>query len=86
MTTYTLAQAKASFSKVIEEVEAGHPVLITKHGRPAAVLTKPDYSTPPPPRNLVGCLKQEFAGWKMPNDFDRMMEDEIVALFEGDAL
>jgi hypothetical protein len=34
---------------------------------------------------LQGCLKAELADWRMPDDFDRMMEDEIVALFEGDA-
>jgi prevent-host-death family protein len=86
MTIYTLAQAKARLSKVIEEVEAGQPVLITKHGQPAAVLTRADQASPPSPRKLMGCLKQEFAGWKMPDDFDRMMEGEITALFEGDGL
>jgi hypothetical protein len=33
---------------------------------------------------LQGCRKKERAGWQMPDDCDRMMDDEIVARFEGD--
>jgi prevent-host-death family protein len=84
MSTYTLAEAKAQFSKVVEEVEAGRSVLITKHGRPAAVMVQPQSAPDAPKRQLQGCLKNELAGWQMPDNFDRMMDDEIVALFEGD--
>ncbi|MDR1015590.1 MAG: type II toxin-antitoxin system Phd/YefM family antitoxin [Coriobacteriales bacterium] len=86
MTTYTLAQAKANLSKAIGEVEAGGAVLITKHGHPAALMTRPEHMPAAEKRQLHGCLKEEFAGWQMPEDFDRMMQDEMVALFEGDAL
>jgi antitoxin (DNA-binding transcriptional repressor) of toxin-antitoxin stability system len=85
VTTYTLAQAKANFSKVIGEVETGCAVLITKHGHPAALMTQPDHAPTMTKRQLQGCLKKEFANWQMPEDFDRMMQDEILALFEGDA-
>jgi prevent-host-death family protein len=85
MTTYTLAQAKASFSKVIDEVQAGGPVLITKHGHPAAMIIQPESAASTPKRHLHGCLKNEFAAWQMPDDFDRMAQNEIAALFEGDA-
>jgi antitoxin (DNA-binding transcriptional repressor) of toxin-antitoxin stability system len=86
MTTYTLAQAKANFSKVVGEVETGGAVLITKHGHPAALMTRPEHTPATAKRQLQGCLKKEFANWRMPEDFDRMMQDEILALFEGDAL
>jgi antitoxin (DNA-binding transcriptional repressor) of toxin-antitoxin stability system len=85
MTKYTLAQAKANFSKVIGEVEAGRTVLITKHGNPAALMTRPERVPVAAKRQLQGCLKKEFAGWRMPEDFDRMMQDEILAMFEGGA-
>jgi antitoxin (DNA-binding transcriptional repressor) of toxin-antitoxin stability system len=84
VSVYTLAEAKARFSKVIEEVEAGHSVLITKHGRPVATMAQPQNTPAAPKRQLQGCLKNELVGWQIPDDFDRMMEDEIVALFEGD--
>jgi prevent-host-death family protein len=85
MTTYTLAQAKANFSKVIGEVEAGRAVLITKHGHPAARITRPEHAPAAEKRQLQGCLKKEFANWQIPDDFDRMMQDDILAMFEGDA-
>jgi antitoxin (DNA-binding transcriptional repressor) of toxin-antitoxin stability system len=83
MLTYTLAQAKTQFSKVIEEAQGGSSVLITKHGHPAALITKPEIIPPAKSRGLVGCMKDEFANWVMPKDFDSMMQDEIIALFEG---
>jgi prevent-host-death family protein len=33
-----LREAKASLSAVVDAAEKGHPVMITKHGRPAAVV------------------------------------------------
>jgi hypothetical protein len=48
-------------------------------------MTRPEYTSAAAKRRLHGCLKEEFAGWQMPEDFDRMMQDEMVALFEGDA-
>jgi len=86
MTTYTLAEAKARLSKVIEEVEAGNTALITKHGHPAAVVIKPDKAIESPKRGLVGCLKKEFADWQLPEDFDRINQDEIITLFVGGAI
>jgi len=83
MTTYSLAEAKAHFSKVIEEVQGGDQVLITKHGHPAALITRPEEAAPKPRRNMNGFLKEKFEGWEMPEDFDRLGEDEIIAMFEG---
>jgi prevent-host-death family protein len=83
MVTYTLAQAKAQFSKVIEEAQRNGSVLITKHGHPAALITSPKTTSPTESRGLVGCMRDEFADWAIPEDFDRMLQDEIIALFEG---
>jgi prevent-host-death family protein len=85
MTTYTLAEAKANFSKVIDEVMSGRSALITKYGHPAAVIASPEPAPTPVQRNLHGCLERQFAGWQMPDDFDRMAQDEIISLFGGDA-
>jgi len=37
----SIAEAKATFSDCIRQVEAGSSVLITKHGRPVAALVCP---------------------------------------------
>lgn len=38
MRTIQLRDAKANFSALVEAAERGEPSLITKHGRPAAML------------------------------------------------
>jgi len=37
----SLAEAKATLSECIREVEAGSPVVITRHGKPVAALVRP---------------------------------------------
>ena len=37
----SLAEAKATFSECIRRVEAGSPVVITRHGKPVAALVRP---------------------------------------------
>jgi prevent-host-death family protein len=39
MTTVTLVEAKAHLSKLLDKVEAGEDVVITRHGRPVAQLS-----------------------------------------------
>lgn len=43
MHTYSLSEAKASLSALVESLERTHePVTITRHGKAAAVLISPD--------------------------------------------
>lgn len=37
----SVAEAKATFSECIRNVEAGYAVLITRHGKPVAALVSP---------------------------------------------
>lgn len=50
MSCYSIAEAKAHFSGCIARAEAGEAVVITRHGKPAAVLvaagTHPDSLKP----------------------------------------
>lgn len=39
MSNVSLAQAKANLSRIIDKVEAGEDVVITRHGRPVAKVT-----------------------------------------------
>jgi prevent-host-death family protein len=38
----SVAEAKATFSECIRDVEAGSSVIITRHGKPVAALVRPE--------------------------------------------
>ena len=38
----SVAEAKATFSECIRQVEAGSSVLITRHGKPVAAIVRPN--------------------------------------------
>jgi len=42
VTTLTVSQARATLPELLTRVEAGEEVTITRHGRPVAVLVRPD--------------------------------------------
>ncbi len=42
MVTLTVSQARASLPALLTRVEDGEEVTITRHGRPVAVLVRPD--------------------------------------------
>lgn len=42
MATLTASQARASLPELLTRVEEGEEVTITRHGRPVAVLVRPD--------------------------------------------
>ena len=70
--------AKTHLSALVEKAAAGEPFVIAKAGRPL-VMVSPYVESTPCPR--VGFLKGLFT---VPDDFDRMGEEEILAMFEGD--
>jgi len=61
--------AKAHFSKLLDEVEAGAKIVITRHGKPVAELCAP----PKPKRAKFGCAKGP--GFYMAEDFDAPLEE-----------
>ncbi len=70
MHTIPLSQAKAHFSAIIERIEAGEEVIITKMGKPVAKIGQ---VSPAPKRTLLGL----YAGhdFKMTDDVDAWPED-----------
>ena len=42
MASLTMSEARASLSEVLDRVEAGEDVTITRHGRPVALVVRPD--------------------------------------------
>jgi prevent-host-death family protein len=63
-------EAKTHFSKLLDEVEAGTKIVITRHGKPVAEI-----STPEPRRKTAkrGCAKSP--NFYMADDFDAPLEE-----------
>jgi len=77
MLTVNLAQAKAHLSEILNRVETGEEVVITRHGRPVARL-----ATVEPPKQALKPLASFRAGmrkWRAPSaDLLREMRDEAL--------
>lgn len=77
MTTVNIHEAKTQLSRLIERALAGESFVIAKAGKPVVKVMRLDAPTGAEVRRL-GFLRGAFS---VPEDFDRMGEDEIAALF-----
>ena len=80
MDAVSLYDAKANLSKLVDKAQKGETIVITKHGKAAAFVT---------PITMEGKAKTQrtafFKGrYTVPDDFDTLAQEEIIALFEGD--
>jgi prevent-host-death family protein len=78
-------EAKTNLSKLVEEAAKGEPFIIAKAGKPMVKVVAVDA---PEHREIrpIGFLEREFreGRFKVPDDFDRMDEEYIAKLFEGE--
>ncbi len=65
MMIVNLAQAKARLSDLLDKVEAGEKVVITRHGRPIAHLS-PFAPQKVPVRSLAS-FRARMPGWRRPS-------------------
>jgi len=75
MVTVNIHEAKTQLSKLVERAVQGEPFVIAKAGKPLVQVSA--LGAPATPRRL-GFLAGEIA---VPDDFDRLGEAEIAALF-----
>jgi prevent-host-death family protein len=75
MTTVNIHEAKTQLSKLVDRAAKGDSFVIAKAGKPL-VKVSPVHAPAAPKR--LGFLEGEIA---VPDDFDRMGEHEITALF-----
>jgi prevent-host-death family protein len=75
MKTVNIHEAKTHLSRLVEQVEAGEEIVIAKAGRPAARLVPLESARKP---IKIGGLRGRL---KVPDDFNRMFEREIEAMF-----
>lgn len=79
MPTVNIHEAKTHLSRLIDQAVKGEPFIIAKAGKPLVKVTALD--APAAPQRL-GFMAGEF---NVPEDFDRMGQEEIEALFGGGA-
>jgi prevent-host-death family protein len=81
MRTINIHEAKTHLSKLVEEAAKGESFVIAKAGKPLVKVTALDTPEAGQTRRL-GFLAGKMT---VPDDFDRMGNDEIEKLFGGEA-
>lgn len=76
MYTVNIHEAKTHLSRLIDKAAAGEPFVIAKAGKPMVKVVPVDMVHTEHRR--LGFLRNQF---QVPDDFDRMGEQEIEALF-----
>ncbi|MEE4383895.1 MAG: type II toxin-antitoxin system prevent-host-death family antitoxin [Pseudomonadales bacterium] len=74
-----IREAKTHLSRLLKRTARGETVVIARAGRPIAKLVPLDTATPQKARR-IGFLEGVF---ELPEDFDKMGEEEIVGSFDG---
>ena len=77
MPTVNIHEAKTHLSRLVERAARGDIFVIAKAGRPMVKLVPIGLAQPAKPKRL-GFLQGVF---KIPDDFDRIGEEEIASLF-----
>ncbi len=80
METVNIHEAKSHLSKLLEGVSKGKPFIIAKAGKPIARVTSIDAPEPGHVKRL-GFLAGQI---EVPDDFDRLGEEEILSQFGVD--
>ena len=81
MPQVNMHEAKTHLSRLVDEAAAGQSFVICKAGKPmvrVTPLSQPDAAAPV--RSRLGMLRGQLS---VPDDFDRMGQEEIADLFEG---
>ncbi|MEA3252471.1 MAG: type II toxin-antitoxin system prevent-host-death family antitoxin [Pseudomonadota bacterium] len=79
METVNIHEAKTRLSQLLAKAAQGEGFVIARAGKPIAKVTainSPDAGQ----QKRLGFMKDQF---KVPEDFDRMGQNEIADLFEG---
>lgn len=79
MKTVNIHEAKTHLSRLVHQVSNGESVVIAKAGKPMAKLV-PLGDAEQRPMRRIGFMDGEI---KVPDDFDTMGAEEIIAMFEG---
>ena len=78
MQTVNIHEAKTHLSRLVEKASKGESFIIAKAGKPMVKVTP--IEEPPKITRRLGTLDGMYT---IPDDFDTMYQDEIIAMFEG---
>ena len=78
MRTIDMQRVEAHSSRLVDEAANGEPFIITLAGK--GLVKVVPLAPEEQPISLFGCMAGEI---KIPDDFDTMGQDEIIAVFEG---
>lgn len=76
MAEVNVHEAKTHLSRLLLRVAAGEEIVIARAGKPIARLVPVE----PKPQRIIG---QDDGLFKVPDDFDAPLPDEVLALFES---
>ena len=79
MESVNMHEAKTRLSQLVARVQEGESFIIARAGKPVARVTAID-SPEPSQQQRIGFLAGQLV---IPDDFDRMGEEEIAAMFGG---
>ncbi|MDF0748980.1 MAG: type II toxin-antitoxin system prevent-host-death family antitoxin [Marinobacter sp.] len=79
MESVNMHEAKTRLSQLVARAAKGEAFIIAKAGKPVARVTAFD-SPEESQQKRIGFMAGEFT---VPDDFDRMGQDEIVEMFGG---
>ena len=80
MESVNMHEAKTRLSQLVMKASRGEAFIISKAGKPVARVTAID-SPEPGEQKRLGFLEGQF---QVPDDFDRLGQDEIAEIFGGD--
>jgi prevent-host-death family protein len=78
MRTVNIHEAKTQLSRLVDQAAKGEPFVIAKAGKPLVKVVPVDA---PAQARRIGFMEGQC---EIPEDFDRMFEAEIEAMFAGE--
>lgn len=81
MTIVPIEEAQDHLADLVKKAVNGEPFIISEAGKPLVTVAAVVEPLPVEQQRRIGFLEGHL---KVPDDFDTMYQDEIIALFEGD--
>ena len=83
MKTVNMHEAKTHLSKLVAKAVAGEPFVIARAGKPLVKVSPVEEETKKPLSRL-GFMADQEHNWTIPDDFDTLMQDEMIDMFYGE--
>ena len=81
MRIVNIHEAKTHLSRLVEQAADGEAFVIAKAGKPMVQVVPLEKAAPKTPLGRFGFLRGQL---KVPDDFDRMGEQQIEKMFKGE--